>query len=198
MHQHRHVTGLRGKLLGRWVADGTEDFLVLFDVKRSLLDHFFSTWGRVDSLSQRRLENPLTDAGVNTDEISGELISSFLVSLLGQRSVISSSEWAYLRSNRACYCSFICLCLWTHCSLGGCVCTLCSSCDFPSDLWVPCDRTALARLLLRFFGIPYFADSALILCQSLLLSRQQKEYLHSTLYLHRWGEHTGHDGRDGA
>lgn len=58
MHQHRHVTGWRGKLLGRYVADGTEDFPVLFDVKRSLLDHFFSTRGRVGSLSRRRLEKP--------------------------------------------------------------------------------------------------------------------------------------------
>lgn len=53
---------------------------------------------------------------------------SLPVSLLGQRSVICSSEWPYLISHRAYYCSFICLCLWTHCFLGGCFCTLCSSC----------------------------------------------------------------------
>lgn len=66
----------------------------------------------MDSLSSALLKEgfkPFTDAGVNTDGESGELMFSLLVSLLGQRSVICSSEWSYLKANRMCYFSFICL-----------------------------------------------------------------------------------------
>lgn len=189
--QHCHVTQLRGSCLGGvWQRDSSLPRVVwlieiparslLSDLRKGGQSQLNTSVGRVTTLHWSWSKNRWR---------IGRIDVSLLVSLLGQRSVICSSEWPYLQSNRAHYCSFICLCLWT-CSLGGCFCTVCTSCIFPSDFESLVMEPALADLPLRFFNFPYFADSALILCQSLLFSHQQKESLHSTLYLHRWRQRT--------
>lgn len=123
---------------------------------------------------------------------------SLLVSLLGERSVICSSEWPYLKSNRAYYCSFICLCLWTRCSLGACFCTVCSSCIFPSDL----DSLVMERLWRAscwgFSGFSYLL-TVLWSSASLYYSHASKKKTSIALFISTGGKNTlGHSGHNGT